>query len=722
MQMRASFRAIRFGLMVGIGSGVPSAEADVRLGGVVVSQPDKGHGGVIQYDFGKSTPGGFERTGFLNTPPQLLLGAVAKLRANHDRGRSKLVAHLSTLSKLPKFSRDEAGEDILFEGGYNHAGGKSCISCDDTRQLQREVRTEDAPQLHYGTIASGNQVMRDGASRDQISAEFGGVLCFEMEAAGLMDSFPCLVVRGICDYVDSHKDKRWQGYAAGTKTQTSQNQSTTSPCCRTASLLVEKVAISGLGGIGKTQVALQFAYYVKEGRPDTSIFWVQALSMETFEQGCMEIVGALGSQQGQDSKEDVKKQCSGDYAEDLLRGSEQTEGLLAFLPENEHGLITFTTRHGEIAQQLASSDIVEIGKMREQETVDLLEKSLVRKSPPYNAEIVTKLLTELDYLPLAVTQAAAYINTNKSSISEYLRLLRNTKQDATVLMSTEFGDKTRYQNLTNAVAKTWTITFNKIRQRDTIAADLLAFIACIEWKAIPLSILPAVQPEARMASAIGTLCSYSCLERREDGEEFDMHRLVHLATRIWTVQNGREKETRKEAIRHLSEVFPSDDYTKRELWRDDLPHVARVYDDDDDDDDDDERENQIAAKSELCLKVGRCLYVDGRMREAVPWLQDSCEWRKRKLDKDDPDLLLSQHVLAMAYQANGQVKQAVELLERVVAIKAEVLAEDHPSRLVSEQVLAAFLEDLPERSETSQTSDRSIEDVVAEYDDAQGYI
>jgi nucleoside phosphorylase len=68
--------------------------------------------------------------------------------------------------------------------------------------------------MHYSTIASGNQVMRSAAERDRVSAELGGVLCFEMEVAGLMNSFPCLVVRGMCDYADSHKNKRWQGYAA----------------------------------------------------------------------------------------------------------------------------------------------------------------------------------------------------------------------------------------------------------------------------------------------------------------------------------------------------------------------------------------------------------------------------------------------------------------------------------------------------------------------------
>ncbi|CRG88510.1 hypothetical protein PISL3812_05541 [Talaromyces islandicus] len=145
--------------------------------------------------------------------------------------------------------------------------------------------------------------------------------------------------------------------------------------------------------------------------------------------------------------------------------------------------------------------------MTEQEAIDLLENLLVRKSHLYNDEVLRNLLTELEYLPLAITQAAAYINTNKSSISEYLRLLKNTEQDAVAILSTDFGDKTRYPTLTNAIAKTWTITFNKILEHDPLAADLLAFISCIEWKAIPYSILPAAHSEARLAGAVGALCS-----------------------------------------------------------------------------------------------------------------------------------------------------------------------------------------------------------------------
>src|SRR5271163_4796505 len=123
VQMQSAFKSIRFGLMVGIGGGVPSVEADIRLGDVVVSSPHNIHGGVVQYDSGKDTPNGFERTGFLNTPPTILLDAVAYLRAYHLRGRSRLLEHVSRLDRLPSFARKDAGPDFLFEADYNHVGG-----------------------------------------------------------------------------------------------------------------------------------------------------------------------------------------------------------------------------------------------------------------------------------------------------------------------------------------------------------------------------------------------------------------------------------------------------------------------------------------------------------------------------------------------------------------------------------------------------------------------
>ena len=108
-----------------------------------------------------------------------------------------------------------AEQDQLFEAHYNHhrAGEDTCASCDSLQAVPRSIRSDGVPVMHYGLIASGNQVMRDGVTRERLQRELD-VLCFEMEAAGLMDDFRCLVIRGICDYADTHKNKRWQPYAA----------------------------------------------------------------------------------------------------------------------------------------------------------------------------------------------------------------------------------------------------------------------------------------------------------------------------------------------------------------------------------------------------------------------------------------------------------------------------------------------------------------------------
>ena len=210
-QMKSRFPSLRFGLMVGIGGGVPCAESDIRLGDIVISQPHMQHGGVVQYDFGKTgVDGQFIRTGSLNAPPAiLLLNALAKLRANHIRGRIKLYEYLSACVRLPKFAYQGEDSDVLYNATYSHVSGPTCVGCSREEVVSRDPREDTNPLLYFGKIASGNQVMKDAVTRDRLSKELGGILCFEMEAAGLMNNFPCLAVRGICDYADSHKNKKW---------------------------------------------------------------------------------------------------------------------------------------------------------------------------------------------------------------------------------------------------------------------------------------------------------------------------------------------------------------------------------------------------------------------------------------------------------------------------------------------------------------------------------
>ena len=218
--MRTFSRSLRIGLMVGIGGGIPSANCDVRLGDIVVSYPEGNCGGVLQYDMGKVVEGGkFQHTGSLNSPPRSLLTAVASMRASvltDDPNYPEYIekATQRTVRTRQSFGRPNAPIDRLFKIEYDHAIAKpTCEACLPEWEEKRDAREEPEPQVFYGIIASGNAVIKHGATRELLRRETGA-LCFEMEAAGLMMDFPCIVVRGICDYADSHKNKQWQGYAA----------------------------------------------------------------------------------------------------------------------------------------------------------------------------------------------------------------------------------------------------------------------------------------------------------------------------------------------------------------------------------------------------------------------------------------------------------------------------------------------------------------------------
>jgi hypothetical protein len=226
----------------------------------------------------------------------------------------------------------------------------------------------------------------------------------------------------------------------------------------------------------------------------------------------------------------------------LLFGPNQVGGIFDDLPESEKGITLFTTRIQEVAVSLTRGNVLELDAISPEDAAEFLKKSLVRKSLAENSKVTAELLEELTHLPLAIAQAAAYLNINKITIEKYLQLLRSTDQDIISLMSKDFHDHTRYRGSSNAIASTWVVSFGQLQERDAPTVDLLAFMSCIEWKAIPRYFLPAIEPQERMEAAIGTLCGYSFVSRRRDPnaedpneseEYYDMHRLVHLAIRIW---------------------------------------------------------------------------------------------------------------------------------------------------------------------------------------------
>ncbi|KAI3571423.1 hypothetical protein IWW34DRAFT_709803 [Fusarium oxysporum f. sp. albedinis] len=729
-----SFPGIKLALVVGICGAVPfgPTKDEIVLGDVIISN------GVIQYDFGRQMPGHFVRKDTLvdvpGRPNLEIRGVLTKLKGLRYRRQlsAKISDYLDALRQDRDLHAEYPGstEDRLFEASYRHTDDrKSCeqLGCDGdlvSRSRLAIAEVSPTPAIHFGLMASGDAVMKSGEDRDRIAAA-EGIIAFEMEGAGVWDSFPCIVIKGACDYADSHKSKDWQRYAAATAAACAKallnfwvpssplpldklpyvhsDESTLPPSrddvlMKLKSLLFQrnsrKVALVGLGGIGKTQIALQLAYWMKEKKQDYSVFWVPALSRASFEQACVQIIDAcdIPTADNSDAVESVRQYLSSkragkwllvvDNADDAqtVMGSVGAESAIyRSLPQSDEGRTLFTTRYRKVAVSVAGRNIVEVPAMSPDEATSYLKEALIQEISS-DEQVMNCLLTLLTHLPLAITQAAAYLNENQISLREYVQLFEKTDRDKIELLSAEFQDDTRYKQSQDPVATTWFISFNQIRNANELASRILMFLSCIEPKAVPQSMLPEGESQQQLTRAIGTLCGYRFLDRRGSGEVFDMHSLVHLAIRSWVAENNSQKEQSQAAIARLREVFPTDEWENREIWRRYMPHAIKLL-----------RCTEDDWSGELCelgYWAGRCLRVDGRVTEGVKLLEHVVAVKETTLAENHPDRLASQHTLAMAYEANGQIKEAVELLEYVVAIGQTTLAENQPDQLASQHELA----------------------------------
>ncbi|VUC21523.1 unnamed protein product, partial [Clonostachys rosea] len=433
-----------------------------------------------------------------------------------------------------------------------------------------------------------------------------------------------------------------------------------------------RVALDGLGGIGKTQVALQFAYWVKKNKPEYSIFWVPALSSTSFGQAYDEISNKLQVRKAtpdQDVRDSVRLYLTShesgkwimivDNADDksLIYGTSGRSGRIEYLPVREDGLILLTSRTQEISTSFAGSD-----------------KSLIRKAILRDKKLVAELLKELTHTPLAIVQAAAYFNKNRQlSLKRYLSLLKSTNKSEMSIMSIEFSDPARYRGTSSAILSTWLISFDQILETEPRAADLLMFMSWVEPRAIARSMLPGFDKPEEFEGAISTQCGYSFISQREGDQLLDMHRLVHLATQSWIKSQGKMEQTIEKAR------------NQSDSWRPFLPHGLRLLS---------QRQTcPLVERIGVCRKVGLSLLHEGRHKEALPYIIEAADWAKEHLFEADHLRLKTDFALACAYLIHRRVKEATNIIERVVSIQKQTLTEDDTFRLESEYVLAcAYVE------------------------------
>ncbi|TFB05114.1 hypothetical protein CCMA1212_002415 [Trichoderma ghanense] len=783
--MRTSYRGLRLVILAGICGGVPyNGQEEILLGDVVISKT------LVQYDFGRRYPDEFQRKDTAqdnlrkhdrNTGSLLAMFATANGR---DKLRDKTCQFLKQLQERAlrhqaKYDYPGISEDRLFESSYRHkhrnsttcicnkchgrkdpvcdeALGLSCdeLGCDEDYlvprkrgKVQDEQDKATSPTVHIGAVASGDTVMKSGEDRDRIARK-EDVIAFEMEGAGVWEETPCIVVKGVCDYADCHKNKKWQNFAAATAAAASKaileryiqtdrvlrpiqaerdgvrpveeppkchflvpfgrNQNFVGRQAILSELLAmirpsankddcQRTALEGLGGVGKTQLAIEASYMIRDEHPDCSVFWVPALDAASFESAYRNIGRHLNIKNIDDNGANVKqlvKTALSDESSDswllivdnaddvtLLLGA---AGLSAHLPFSRRGSILFTTRNHEAGVRLdiPSRNIIHVAEMGQDEALSLLQHGLT-ESQTSNVEATKKLLDFLANLPLAIRQASAYMAAKYISTVDYLELCESDPEDMIDLLSRNFEDRHRYREVQNAVATTWLISFNQILKHNPLAAEYLKFMSMLAEKDIPKSLLPTAKGIDAM-DAIGTLKAFAFIVQREGCDSFDMHRLVRLAMRNWLDKEGQLKQCARSAMKRLDQALPFPEAENSDKWKKDLTHVEAVL----------KLGDEFVGEEEAAqllrkLVHGNFLLSRFEQVEQVGW--QALEHWEETFGKIHPCTLSIRDRFGFALEALGKLEAAEKIYLQTLSLREQSLGEHHPGTMTTMNSITKLL-------------------------------
>ena len=484
----------------------------------------------------------------------------------------------------------------------------------------------------------------------------------------------------------------------------------------------QRVAVVGLGGVGKTQIVLEFAYREREIDSNCSIFWIPAINSATFEQAYLQVGQLLQipgiTEKNADVKQLVKTRLSQesagrwliifDNADDTdmlyrrMYGNHGSLALIDYLPSSRCGSIIFTTRNRKAAINQARNNVINVYEMGQAEAKEVLEKLLIQKHILKEEEATVRLLDLLTYLPLAIVQATAFMNENEISISSYIALYENGEDEVFELLSEDFEDHGRYRD-TNPIITTWLISFNQIRAQDELAADYLSFMSCLVTQNIPQSLLPPAQSEVKMVKAIGTLTAYSFITKQEIEQSFDMHRLVHLATRNWLKTTQSLVAWTQRALSRLEDVFPYGNYENRVIWTAYLPHALHII-----------TLPHLSngnneVKIRLLFKVGLCLQYNGQYIEAEQMYRQTLEFRMNVLGPEHPDTLESMNNLSLTLNSQGKYVEAKQIHRQTLELRMKVLGSEHPHTLESMNNLSLTLNKQGKYIEAEQMHQQTLE-------------
>ncbi|KAJ5737117.1 uncharacterized protein N7483_002242 [Penicillium malachiteum] len=490
-----------------------------------------------------------------------------------------------------------------------------------------------------------------------------------------------------------------------------------------------RIVLVGLGGVGKTRLVIEYCHRVRQQSTDTWVFWVHASTAARCEESLRNLADRAKIPGREDRNVNIF-QLFGNWLQDgnigkwiLVLDNVDDDGLLRnplatrtdaranvqdhtsmqpplrYLLGASNGSIIITSRNKAVASEIAGhkKNLIDVQPMNMPEALDLMQHKL--GSYAERADLV-QLVTELEFMPLAIIQAASYIahRSPRCSVSQYLEKLRQSDRQATKLLNHEELLTDRDWEAKNSILLTWQISFDHIRRIRQSAADLLSLMSFFDWQGIPEDLL-RVQEMAKNHEVLGsleefanspsgedtessseydlddnfesditTLRDYSFVTTNENCMVFTMHRLVQLTVRTWLKTDGQYEDWKERFIKNLHAEFPTGQYEHWERCRTLFPHVKSAM--------------SHRPKSQDCLRSwAGLLYKGACWREAEQLEMQVMGTRKTKLGVDHPDTLSSMANLALTYIDQGRWEEAEQLLVQVIKTYKTKLGVDHPDMM-----------------------------------------
>ncbi|KAJ5869517.1 hypothetical protein N7455_004458 [Penicillium solitum] len=505
-----------------------------------------------------------------------------------------------------------------------------------------------------------------------------------------------------------------------------------------------RIVLVGLGGVGKTRLAVEYCHQVRQKSPHTWVFWVHASNAARCEESLRNIAERTKIP-GRRNRNANIFQLFGNWLQDgkigewilvldnldddeLLRkplatstddnanaqNHNLTQPPLKYLLESSKGSIITTSRNKGVALEIAGymKHLIDVQPMIIDEALVLIQKKL--DSGIERADLV-QLVEELEFMPLAIVQAASYIThrSPRCSVSQYLEKLRHSDCQAIKLLHHEGYHTHRDWEAKNSILLTWQISFDHIRRTRQSAADLLSLMSFFDRQGIPEDLL-RVQGKGknhRSSSSLGeignssseedtdslseddledgfendiaTLRDYSFIAPCENSMVFTMHRLVQLTLWTWLKTHGQYGERKERFISNLNAEFPTGKYENWERCRSLFPHLrsAVLH----------RPESQDSLRSWAALLYRGAWYAIecGSISVAEDMAAMSRKQRMKIGGAEDEDTLNSTAMLAQAYRIEGRWEEAEQLEVQVMETRKTKLGVDHPSTLTSMANLAS---------------------------------